>query len=196
MRGPRADLERCRCRPDAELARPGWRRGRHRRRTGSRRGRRRTRRGARASGSTCSARGPRRASTRSRVAGRQPPEQAADQHHDLPVRVVVGAGQRLLDVLVPPLRPVPHLAVVQQVLLQLGEARAAGRRSRRRRRRRAGPPSSSGASASAPWPARPVRSLARQPLEDVVGRAVHEHQLDARACPARRRWPGTRPRPR
>ncbi|ESU51366.1 hypothetical protein P376_0658 [Streptomyces sp. HCCB10043] len=56
------------------------------------------------------------------VAGSQPPEQAADEEHHLTVGLVIAVAERHLDVLVPPLRPVPHLAVAQQMLLQLGEA--------------------------------------------------------------------------
>jgi hypothetical protein len=47
----------------------------------------------------------------------QPPEQTSDQHHDLLIRLMVGAGERLLHVLIPPLGPMPNLSVVQQVLL-------------------------------------------------------------------------------
>lgn len=56
-----------------------------------------------------------------RVPGREATEEAADEEHDLAVGVVVAVTERQLDVLVPPLRPVPHAAVVQEVLLQLGE---------------------------------------------------------------------------
>lgn len=59
-----------------------------------------------------------------RVPGSQAAEQAADEEHDLAVGVVVAGAERQLDVLVPPLRPVPHTAVVQQVILQFGETGA------------------------------------------------------------------------
>ena len=49
------------------------------------------------------------------------PEQAADHDHDLAVGGVVGAAERLLDVLVPPFRLVPHPAVPHQVRLEVGE---------------------------------------------------------------------------
>ena len=113
-----------------------------------------------------------------RVAGRQAPEQAADQEHDLAVGVVVGVAERQFDVLVPPLRPVPHLAVVQQVLLQLGEAgpqvadldadRVAVQRGLLLGRRSPVPASVS----AAVVPARPTGRRGR--------RAIDEDQLDVR----------------
>jgi hypothetical protein len=57
------------------------------------------------------------------VARGKPPEEAPDQEHDLTVGVVVGVAERQLGVLVPPFRPVPDVAVAQQVLFQFGETR-------------------------------------------------------------------------
>ncbi len=83
---------------------------------------------------------------------------------------MVGPGQGLLDILVPPLGPVPHPPVVQQVLLQLGEAwpQVADLHADRvavqvvLRLGRLG-----------------VRPGVGLPLEDVVGGAVDQDQFDA-----------------
>ncbi|GAA3245860.1 hypothetical protein GCM10020256_73130 [Streptomyces thermocoprophilus] len=121
----------------------------------------------------------RSSSTRTRCAspGGEAPEEAADEQHDLAVGVVVGVAEGQFDVLVPPLRPVPHLAVAQQMLLQFGEAgpqiadlHSDGVAVQCRLLlggRRVGVVRAGGA----------VRVLL--PLEDVVGGAVDEDELDA-----------------
>jgi hypothetical protein len=109
----------------------------------------------------------------------QPPEQAADEHHHLPVGVVVGVGERPFDVLVPPLGPVPHLAVMQQVGLQLGEpgAQVADLHADRVavQRRLLGCLRAAGRTVLSD-----IVGGAGGPLEDVVGGAVHQHQLHVR----------------
>ena len=97
----------------------------------------------------------------------EPAQQAADQDHDLPVGLVVGAGEGLLDELVPPLRPVTHPAVVQQVFLELGEA---------------GPQVTDlhADRVTVQVLLLPQRRNRRVlPLEDVIGGPVDQHQLDA-----------------
>lgn len=109
------------------------------------------------------------------VPGGQTAEEAADQEHDLAVGVVVAVAERQLDVLVPPLRPVPHATVVQEVLLEFGEAgpqvtdlHPDGVAVQRRLLLR-GPVVRTGG-----------LLVARLPLEHVVRGTVDEDQLDTR----------------
>ncbi len=114
------------------------------------------------------------------VAGGEPPEETADEEHHLAVGVVVAAAQRHLDVLVPPLRPVPDLSVAQQMFLQLRETRSqvadlhADRLAVQRGLGLGRPVRRGGGLLGG------VFAVAAVPLEDMVGRPVDQDQLDAR----------------